>query len=78
MTTQMIIRMDTEQKQRLDRLARREGLSTSQAVRGLIDAYIAERDIEACVDELWDRIGGSLLRRGVKPADVDKAITEVR
>ena len=40
MTTQMIIRIDNEVKNRLNKLARIEGKTTSEMVRGLIEEYI--------------------------------------
>lgn len=78
MTTQMIIRIDPEVKKRLSKLARVEGKTTSQMVRELIEDYIKERDISAYVDDLWNRIGGKLKSRGVKPSDINRAIKEVR
>ena len=78
MGTQMIIRIDPDIKNRLSKLARVEGKTTSQMVRELIEDYIKERDISAYVDDLWNRIGGKLKSRGVKPSDTDRAIKEVR
>jgi predicted DNA-binding protein len=78
MTTQMIIRMDPDLKNRFNRLARVEGKTTSQMVRELIEDYIKERDIGTYVDDLWDRIGGKLKSKGVKQRDIDIAIKEVR
>jgi len=76
--TQMIIRLDPELKERLNRLARAEGKTTSQMVRELISDYLKERDIGAYVDSLWDRIGGKLSVRGVRPADINRVIVETR
>jgi len=45
MSTQMIIRIDDEVKNRLNKLARLEGKTTSAMVRELIEKYIKERDI---------------------------------
>jgi hypothetical protein len=78
MTTQMIIRMDPEVKDRFNKLARVEGKTTSQMVRELIEDYIKERDIGAYVDDLWGRIGGKLKSKGVGQRDIDKTIKEVR
>jgi len=78
MTTQMIIRIDTEVKNRLNRLARVEGKTTSQMVRELIEDYIREKDIGTYIDDLWDRIGGKLRSKGIKQADIDRAIKESR
>jgi predicted DNA-binding protein len=78
MAAQMIIRIDPEAKNRLNKLARIEGKTTSQKVRELIEGYIKERDISAYIDDLWNRIGGKLRDRGVKPGDIDRAIKETR
>ena len=78
MTTQMIIRMDPETKDRISKLARGEGKTTSRVVRELIENYIRERDIGPYIDNLWDRIGGKLRSKGVRPRDVDRAIKETR
>jgi hypothetical protein len=74
----MIIRIDSETKTRLNRLARVEGKTTSQMVRDLIEDYIREKDIATYIDDLWDRIGGRLRSKGIKQTDVLKAINESR
>ena len=74
MTTQMIIRIDNDIKSRLNKLARIEGKTTSEMVRGLIEEYIKERDISAYIDDLWNRTGRKLKSKGVTPASIDKAI----
>jgi predicted DNA-binding protein len=78
MTTQMIIRINSETKTRLNRLARVEGKTTSQMVRDLIEDYIREKDIATYIDDLWDRIGGKLRSKGIKQRDVNRAINESR
>ncbi|NPV82557.1 MAG: ribbon-helix-helix protein, CopG family [Candidatus Aminicenantes bacterium] len=78
MERQMIIRIDKDLKQRLDRLARQEGKTTSQMVRELIQDYVKNRDIASYLDGLWERIGQKLKERGVRPADVSAAIKEAR
>lgn len=78
MATQMIIRINPEIKDRLNKLAKVEGKTTSQMVRELIEDYIKERDISTYIDDLWNRIGGKLRSRGVKPRDIDRTIKEAR
>lgn len=78
MTTQMIIRIDSEMKNRLNKLARVEGKTTSQMVRELIGNHIREKDIGGYVDDLWNRIGGKLRAKGVNPRDIRNAIKESR
>ena len=78
MTTQMIVRIDSEVKERFNKLARVEGKTSSQMVRELIEGYIKERDIGVYVDDLWGRVGGKLRSKGMKQRDVNKAIKEAR
>ena len=78
MSTQMIIRIDDEVKNRLSKLARLEGKTTSEMVRELIEEYIKERDISAYIDDLWNRTGKQLKSKGVTPATINKAIKETR
>ncbi len=78
MTTQMIIRIDSEMKNRLNKLARVEGKTTSQMVRELIEDYIREKDIGTYIDNLWDRIGGKLRSKGITQRDINRAIKESR
>lgn len=78
MTTQLMVRVDPRFKERLDKLARQEGKTTSQMVRELIEEHLKERDIGACIDDLWDRIGAQLKSKGVKPADIELAVKAVR
>ena len=74
----MIVRIDAELKDRLSRLARNEGKTTSQMVRELIRDYVKNRDIGAYIDGLWGRIGAKLAARGVRPADIKKAVAAAR
>lgn len=78
MATQMIIRMDPDLKEKLNRLAKTEGKTTSQMVRELIESYIKEHDISSYIDSLWGRVGKRLKTKGVTPASIDKAIKDVR
>ena len=78
MSTQMIIRIDNEVKTRLNKLARIEGKTTSEMVRGLIEEYIKERDIGSYIDDLWDRTGKKLKSKGITPAAIEKAIRASR
>ena len=78
MTTQMIIRMDSEMKNRLNKLARVEGKTTSQMVRELIEDYMREKDIGTYIDNLWDRIGGKMKAKGINRMGINRAIKESR
>jgi len=78
MTTQMITRIDSGMKNRINRLARVEGKTTSQMARELIEDYLREKDIGTYIDDLWDRIGGRLRSKGINQRDIHKAIKESR
>lgn len=78
MADQLLIRIDPDLKERLDRLSRAEGKTTSRMVRELIRDYVKERDIASYIDGLWDRIGKKLGARGVRASDIGKAIAESR
>ena len=45
---------------------------------GLLEDYVATRDIAASVDGLWERIGRRLARQDVSSEGVAEAIREVR
>lgn len=78
MTTQMIVRLDPELKARVNHLAKAEGKSVSEVVRELIEDYVRDRDISSYIDNLWERVGGKLAARRIKPQDVQRAIQEAR
>jgi metal-responsive CopG/Arc/MetJ family transcriptional regulator len=78
MNKQMILRIDDDLKERLSRLARAEGKTTSQMVRELVRDYVKERDIGAYIDGLWDRIGAKLRSRGIRPSAIEGAVAETR
>ena len=78
MTHQMIVRIDPELKAKVSNLAKEEGKSVSEVVRGLLEEYVKTRDIDTCIDDLWDRIGGRLTSSGYTSQDVEEVIREVR
>ena len=78
MSTQMIIRIESEIKNKVSSLAKAEGKTTSEVVRELLEDYVRNRDIGAYIDGLWGRIGMKLSSRGVRPGDIDRVIQEVR
>lgn len=78
MSDQLLIRIDPDLKASLERLSRAEGKTTSHTVRELIRDYVRDRDVAGYIDGLWERIGRKLGERGAKPADVVKAVDDVR
>lgn len=78
MTSQMLIRLPSETKEKLDKIARNQGKSTSQVVRELIRDYIQDRDIGVYIDDLWSRIGKKLKSKGIQPKDIPEMVRQVR
>jgi len=78
MEKQLLIRIDNNLKERLERLARSEGKTTSEMVRELISEYVTEKDIGAYIEELWNKVGNKLGEKGVRPDDVRRAVAETR
>jgi len=78
MTTQMIVRINSELKNKVNSLAKAEGKSVSEVVRELLEDYVKNRDIGLFIDDLWQRIGDKLVSRKVGPKEIQRAIQEVR
>ncbi len=78
MTTQMIVRLNPELKNKVNNLAKAEGKSVSEVVRELLEEYVKNRDIGLYIDDLWQRIGDKLISRKVGPQEIQRAIQEVR
>jgi len=78
MATQMIVRLDPGLKDKVSRLAKKEGKSLSELVRELLERYAKERDMGSYIDDLWDRIGKKMSENNVTPSDIDAAIKEAR
>lgn len=78
MSTQMIVRVDPDLKDKVNSLAKAEGKSVSEVVRELLEEYVRNRDISLYIDDLWERIGGKLTSRGVGPEEIQQVIQEVR
>ncbi len=78
MTTQMIVRINPELKNKVHSLAKAEGKSVSEVVRELLEDYVKNRDIGLYIDDLWQRIGDKLVSRKVGSKEIKRAIQEVR
>lgn len=78
MTSQMIVRMDPELKEKLARVSRGEGKTASQTVRELIQDYVEQRDISAHIKDLWNSIGAEFKEKGITQAAIDAAIEQAR
>jgi predicted transcriptional regulator len=78
MTTQMIVRIDPELKNKVNSIAKAEGKSVSAVVRELLEDYVKNRDIGLYIDDLWQRIGDKLISRKIGTKEIQSAIKEVR
>ena len=78
MTTQMIVRVNPDLKNKVNTLAKAEGKSVSEVVRELLEDYVKNRDIGFYVDDLWQRISDKLISRKIGPKEIQRAIQEVR
>jgi predicted DNA-binding protein len=78
MSSQIIIRVDDDLKQKVSRFAMAEGKNASQVVRELMEQYVADRDMSGYIDDLWRRIGERLKTAGIRPVDINGAIKAAR
>jgi predicted DNA-binding protein len=78
MATQMIIRLEPALKDKVSKLAKKEGKTLSELVRELLENYTKERDMSSYIDNLWDRIGDKLSENNVSESNIERAIKEVR
>ncbi len=78
MATQMIIRVEPGLKNKVSQLAKSEGKNLSELVRELLVKYTKDRDMNAHIDNLWDRIGQNFSQNKVSEADIEEAIKQVR
>jgi hypothetical protein len=78
MTEQMIVRIDSDLKAKVNKFAKVEGKNVSEVVRELLEDYVKSRDINSYIVDLWDRIGGKLSSKGYKPLDIQRFIIESR
>ncbi len=78
MSTQMIVRIEPDLKDRVSRLAKAEGKTVSEIVRELLNNYVRSRDMSEYVDDLWDRIGSKLAPSKTDSESVQRVIRETR
>jgi len=78
MSTQMIVRINPELKNKVNALAKAEGKSISEVVRELLEEYVKNRDIGLYIDDLWQRIGDKLITRKIGLKEIQRAIREAR
>ena len=78
METQVIVRIDTQLKDRANNFAKAEGKTVSLVVRELLEGYVKNRDMSLYIGELWERIGTRIRNSGGTQKDIENVIREVR
>ena len=78
MTSQILVRVDKELKEKFQRLTGIERKSINEKVRELMEEYVREHSMESSMKKLWDDIGRSMKKKGYKESDVEKMIRKVR
>ena len=78
MVTQMMVRIDSELKNKVNNLAKSEGKSVSEVVRELLEEYVKNRDIGSYIGDLWEGIGNKLQSKGIGQKEIKRVIREVR
>jgi hypothetical protein len=78
MTSQILVRVDRELKEKFQRLTGIERKSVNEKVRELMEEYVRERSMESAMKDLWDEIGRSMKKKGYKETDVEKMIRKAR
>lgn len=74
----LIVRMDEKTKQDFYRLVRTEGTSASEKVREMIEDYLQKHDISRAVDNLWEKIGTKMKKKGFREKDIPRIVKQVR
>lgn len=75
---QLTVQIDDSTKDQLETLALREGRSTQDVVRDLVQQYVRDRDRSTALRHLWDRMQTKAEASGTPPEGIDQAIRTVR
>jgi hypothetical protein len=78
MTSQILVRVDKELKEKFQKLTGIERKSVNEKVRELMEEYVKEHSMESAMKTLWDEIGRSMKKKGYKESDVAKMIRKAR
>ncbi len=78
MTTQMIIRVEADLKNKIHQLAKAEGKNLSELVRELLENYTKERDMSTYIDNFWGKISNKLSKNHISKDNIEDAIKQVR
>jgi len=77
MTSQILVRLDKELKDKFQWLSGIERKSVNEKVRELMEKYVKEHSLEATMKNLWDEIGSSMKKKGYKEADVARSLSDL-
>lgn len=78
MTSQILVRVDKELKDKFRQLSGTERKSVNEKLRELMEEYVREHSLAPAMKSLWDEVGQSMKRKGYKAADVEKMIKKTR
>lgn len=78
LTSQILVRIDKDLKEKIQRLSHLERKSVSEKIRELLTDYVSEHNMESAMKELWDEIGQAIKKKGYKESDVKRLIKEAR
>ncbi len=78
MTSQILVRVDKDLKDKFRRLSGTERKSVNEKLRELMEEYVKEHSLAPAMKSLWDEVGLSMKKKGYKASDVEKMIRKVR
>lgn len=78
MNSQLIVRMDKSQKERFERMTRRQGQTASEVIRAMVDEYVVRHDMQGYLNKLIDEIGVTFTHENISQKDIDRSIKDVR
>ncbi|MBI5047539.1 MAG: CopG family transcriptional regulator [Deltaproteobacteria bacterium] len=78
MESQMIVRIDSNIKDKFSKIVRMEGKSSSEKIREMIENYISQKDFAAVVDRVWNNISAEFKKREISEGDIENVIKKVR
>ncbi|MDA8090476.1 MAG: hypothetical protein M0Z61_09700 [Nitrospiraceae bacterium] len=78
MTSQILVRVDKDLKDKFRKLSGIEQKSVNEKMRELMEEYVRDHSIESAMKDLWNEIGSSMREKGYRESDVEKMIKKVR
>ena len=78
MSSQLVVKIDEDKKEKFYSLVRMEGKSASAKIREMVDEYITKTDVSYIIDNLWSRIGLKMKDKEYMEVDIEKMIKDAR